>query len=142
MPPPSLSPTLHTFCEQEALLRLAYIDRQGFPRVLPVWYVLLDGVSYVGTGTTSAKWRALQRNARVGWVMDGGEPSHYKGASLCGTAAEVTDAALRARVYEALGRKYFDSPTHPRFVEIFGAVDDPETVYLQLVPEHGRTWEY
>ena len=139
---PTLSPTLQTFCEEEELLRLAYLDRQGYPRVVPVWFVLVDGVYYVGTGTTSAKWKAMQRDARIGWVIDGGVKNHYKGASMRGRAAEVSEATRRARVYEALGRKYFGAPDAPRFIEIFGHVDDPESVYLRLVPEDGLTWEY
>ena len=101
-----------------------------------------DGTYYVGTGATSAKWRAMQRDARIGWVIDGGPRSGYKGASLRGHAEEVHDATRRARVYEALGRKYFGTLEQAKFIEIFGRVDDPETVYLRLVPEGGLTWEY
>ena len=137
-----LSPTLQVFCEHEELLRLAYLDRQGFPRVVPVWFVMIDRAYYVGTGTTSAKWRAMQRDARIGWVIDGGPRSGYKGASLRGHAAEILDATMRARVYDALGTKYFGTPEQAKFIEIFGRVDDPETVYLQLVPADGLTWEY
>jgi len=137
-----LSPTLQAFCQHAELLRLAYLDRQGFPRVVPVWFVIIDRAYYVGTGTTSAKWRAMQRDARIGWVIDGGPRSGYKGASLRGRAAEVRDATVRARVYDALGKKYFDTPEDAKFLEIFGRVDDPATVYLQLIPEDGLTWEY
>jgi nitroimidazol reductase NimA-like FMN-containing flavoprotein (pyridoxamine 5'-phosphate oxidase superfamily) len=137
-----LSPTLQAFCEHEELLRLAYLDRQGFPRVVPVWFVMLDRAYYVGTGTTSAKWRAMQRDARIGWVIDGGPRSGYKGAALRGHVAEVRAATIRARVYDALGTKYFGTPEHAKFIEIFGRVDDPATVYLQLVPSDGLTWEY
>jgi hypothetical protein len=45
-------------------------------------------------------------------------------------------------VYEALGRKYFGTLEQAKFIEIFGRVDDPETVYLRLVPEDGLMWEY
>jgi nitroimidazol reductase NimA-like FMN-containing flavoprotein (pyridoxamine 5'-phosphate oxidase superfamily) len=137
-----LSPTLLAFCQHAELLRLAYLDRQGFPRVVPVWFVMIDGAYYVGTGATSAKWRAMQRDARVGWVIDGGPRSSYKGASLRGHAEEVRDASMRTRVYEALGRKYCGTSDEAKFVEIFGRVDDPESVYLRLVPEDGLTWDY
>ena len=137
-----LSPTLSEFCQHEDLLRLAYIDRRGYPRVVPVWFVLLDGTYYFGTGTRSAKWQAMQRDRRVGWVIDGGMRGHYKGASMRGQAEEIHDGVLRARVYQALGQKYFDTSDHPKFLEIFGQADDPETVYVQLVPEDGLTWEY
>ena len=138
----ALSPTLQAFCQHKELLRLAYLDRQGFPRVVPVWFVMLDHAYYVGTSATSAKWRAIQRDARIGWVIDGGPRSEYKGASLCGRAEEVHDATRRAHVYDAMGTKYFGTSDDAKFIEIFGRVDDPETVYLRLVPEDGFTWEY
>ena len=42
----------------------------------------------------------------------------------------------------ALGKKYFGTSDAAKFVEIFGRIDDPESVYLRLVPEDGLTWEY
>ena len=80
--------------------------------------------------------------ARVGWVVDGGTRGHYKGASIRGRAEEVREASARARVYDALGTKYFGAADHAEFVNIFGQVDDPETVYVRLVPDVGLTWEY
>jgi nitroimidazol reductase NimA-like FMN-containing flavoprotein (pyridoxamine 5'-phosphate oxidase superfamily) len=136
-----LSPTLSALCEEAELLRVAYLDRQGYPRVVPVWFVKLDGAFYIGIGTTSAKWKAMQRDARVGWVIDGGTRGQYTGVSMRGRAAEVRDAAERARVYKALGEKYFGSANDPKFVEIFGAVEDPESLYVRLMPEDAFTWE-
>jgi nitroimidazol reductase NimA-like FMN-containing flavoprotein (pyridoxamine 5'-phosphate oxidase superfamily) len=138
---PDLSPTLRDLCDTEELLRLAYLDRKGYPRVVPLWFVRLEGDDYVGTGASSAKWKAVQRDPRVGWVIDGGTRNHYKGASMRGRAEEVRDAAGRARAYEALGKKYFGASDDPKFVEIFGNVDDAETVYLRLMSEDGSTWE-
>jgi nitroimidazol reductase NimA-like FMN-containing flavoprotein (pyridoxamine 5'-phosphate oxidase superfamily) len=95
----NLSSTLQAFCEQAELLRLAYLDRQGYPRVVPVWFVQLDGAYYIGTGASSAKWKAMQRDARVGWVIDGGQRSQYKGAAMRGHVEEVQEATVRSRVY-------------------------------------------
>jgi nitroimidazol reductase NimA-like FMN-containing flavoprotein (pyridoxamine 5'-phosphate oxidase superfamily) len=139
---PELSATLQAFCEEAELLRLAFLDRQGYPRVVPVWFVLLEGAYYIGIGTTSAKWKAMQRNPRVGWVVDGGVRSHYKGASIRGRAEAVRDSPLRARVYQALETKYFGAADHTEFINIFGHVDDPESTYVRLVPDVGLTWEY
>jgi nitroimidazol reductase NimA-like FMN-containing flavoprotein (pyridoxamine 5'-phosphate oxidase superfamily) len=136
------SPTLQEFCEKEELLRLAYLDSRGYPRVVPVWFVMIEGDYYFGTGAASAKWKAMQRDTRVGWVIDGGTRSHYKGVSRRGRVEEVSDSTWRARVYVALGKKYFGATDDPKLIEIFGNVDDAETVYLRLVPEDGLTWEY
>jgi nitroimidazol reductase NimA-like FMN-containing flavoprotein (pyridoxamine 5'-phosphate oxidase superfamily) len=139
---PDLSPTLSASCAQAELLRLAYLDRQGYPRVVPVWFVMIDSHYCIGIGTSSAKRKALQRDARAGWVIDGGPRGHYKGASMRGRAEEVGDPTGRARVYDALGQKYFGTAADPQFIEIFGRVDDVDTVYLRLIPEEGLTWEH
>jgi nitroimidazol reductase NimA-like FMN-containing flavoprotein (pyridoxamine 5'-phosphate oxidase superfamily) len=138
----ALPPTLQTFAEQAEILRLAFLDRQGYPRVVPVWFVLIDGAYCIGIGTTSAKWKAMQRNSRVGWVIDGGMRGHYKGASMRGIAEEVREATWRARVYDALGKKYFGAASDAEFVNVFGQVDDPETVYVRLIPDAALTWEH
>jgi nitroimidazol reductase NimA-like FMN-containing flavoprotein (pyridoxamine 5'-phosphate oxidase superfamily) len=137
-----LSPTLQALVEEAELLRLAFVDRQGYPRVVPVWFVLLDGAYYIGIGTTSAKWKAMQRNPHVGWVIDGGTRGHYKGASVRGLAEEVREATWRARVYDALGKKYFGAADDAEFINIFGQVDDPESVYVRLIPDAALTWEH
>jgi nitroimidazol reductase NimA-like FMN-containing flavoprotein (pyridoxamine 5'-phosphate oxidase superfamily) len=138
----NLSATLQAFCEEAELLRLAYLDRQGYPRVVPVWFVILDGLYYIGIGSNSPKRQAIQRDPRVGWVIDGGTRGHYKGASMRGRAGEVADTAARARVYDALGKKYFGQADDPQFIEIFGLVHDAETTYLRLTSEQGLTWEH
>jgi hypothetical protein len=84
----------------------------------------------------------MQRNPHVGWVIDGGTRSHYKGTSMRGLAEEVRETTQRARVYNALGRKYFGGADDAEFINIFGQVDDPESVYVGLVPDAALTWEH
>ena len=137
-----LSARLKELCETSELLRLAYTDEGGYPRVVPVWYVLLDGAYCIGTYATSAKAKAIKREPRVGWVIDGGDKPKYWGVSCYGRAAEISDAGQREAVYRALGDKYFGTTDDPTFLEIYGKVDDAQTVYLRLAPEDGNSWEY
>jgi len=137
-----LTQTLKQFCEKQELVRLAYNDQNGQPHALPVWYVIVGRDYYIGTGADSAKWKSIKRYPRVGWVIDGGEKRKYKGVSMYGTAEEVTDKKIRAKVYRAFGDKYFGSSDHPKHIEIWGEVDDPGSVYLRLKPEEGLWWEY
>src|SRR5215211_3031788 len=101
-----LSPTLKEFCEKQELLRLAYTDGRGYPRAVPVWFVVIDGEYYFGTGRTSAKMKAITREPRVGWVIDGGAKPNYKGVSMYGRAEEATDGETRANINRALAIKY------------------------------------
>jgi nitroimidazol reductase NimA-like FMN-containing flavoprotein (pyridoxamine 5'-phosphate oxidase superfamily) len=137
-----LSDTLKEFCEKQELLRFAYIDESGYARAVPLWFVIINDDCYVGTGATSAKSKAVKRDPRVGWVIDGGERSHYKGVSDRGHVEEVTNMNLRQQVYDALSVKYFGSTGHPKFVEIYGQVDDADTVYWRLIAEDRISWEY
>lgn len=136
-----LTPTLKEFCEKQDLLRLAYVDR-GQPRVVPVWFVVIGRDYYAGTYANSPKWKAIKRKPLIGWVIDGGEQSKYKGVSEFGQAEEVTDRKLRARIYRALGEKYYGSADHPKHIEVWGEVDDPSSVYMRLKAEDGFWWEY
>ena len=137
-----LSASLKEFSEKNELLRLAYTDAQGYPRVVPVWYVVVDGAYCLGSYLASAKYKAITRDARVGWVIDGGSKPKYQGVSLYGQALEVSDPQEREAIYRALGDKYFGTTDDPTFVEIFGKVDDEQTAYLRLTPEDGNSWEY
>lgn len=136
-----LPPKLKEFCQKQEMLRLAFVDQQG-PRVVPVWFVVVAREYYIGTGSDSVKWKAIQREPRVGWVVDGGKKGKYKGVSMYGKAEEITDKRLRARIYRALGEKYFGSPDHPKHIEIWGEVNDPASVYMRLNTEDGFWWEY
>lgn len=136
-----LTSKLKDFCEKQEVLRLAYSDR-GQPRVVPVWFAIIKNNCYIGTGSNSAKWKAIRRDPRVGWVIDGGKNGKYKGVSMYGTAEEVTDKKMRARIYNALGEKYFGSADHPKHIEIWGELDDPGSVYIHLKMADGFWWDY
>src|SRR5262245_9259022 len=137
-----LSKSLRQFADKQDLLRLSYLDSKGYARVVPVWFAKVRGKYCVGTGTSSAKWQAILRNAKVGWVIDGGKWPHYKAISEVGKAVELKDPRSRSAAYRALSQKYFKRPAHPKFVEIYGEADDPETVYFLLEPQDGTGWEY
>jgi nitroimidazol reductase NimA-like FMN-containing flavoprotein (pyridoxamine 5'-phosphate oxidase superfamily) len=137
-----LTESLKEFCEKQELLRLAYADARGVLRVVPVWFVVIEGDYFVGTDRASAKWKALERGPRAAWVIDGGSREHYKGASFTGSVEEVSDPRMRARIYRALGEKYFGSADHPGFVELYGQADNAETAYMKLKADGLFAWEY
>lgn len=137
-----LSAGLKELCETGELMRLAYSDARGYPRVVPVWYVLINGAYCIGTETKSAKLKAIKREPRVGWVIDGGDKPKYRGVSLYGQALEVSDPQEREAIYRALGDKYFGTTDDATFLQIYGKVDDEQTAYLRLTPEDGTSWEY
>lgn len=136
-----ITPTLKEFSEKEELMRLAYTDSRGYPRAVPVWFIVIDGDYCIGTYNTSEKWKSIKRDPRVGWVIDGGERSSYKGVSMYGRAEEVTGDE-RVLIYNELAKKYFGTTDDPTYKQIYGEADDPKTGYLRLKPEGSNFWEY
>ena len=137
----NLPPTLKEFCEKQEMLRLAYVDQDGQPRVVPLWFVTIGREYYIGTGSKSPKWKAIQKEPRVGWAIDG-KKGKYKGVSMYGHAEEVTELQLRGRIYRALGKKYYGSPDNPKHIELWGQVDDSASTFIRLVTQDGFWWEY
>jgi nitroimidazol reductase NimA-like FMN-containing flavoprotein (pyridoxamine 5'-phosphate oxidase superfamily) len=137
-----LTRSLREFCDKQELLRLSYLDGDGYPRVIPLWFARVGGDYCVGTGAASPKWKSMLKDPRVGWVVDGGKRAAYKGLSMKGRAVEITDKRRRAAVHRALGMKYFRGVRSPAFLEIYGEAGDPQTAYFKLAPEDGFFWEY
>jgi nitroimidazol reductase NimA-like FMN-containing flavoprotein (pyridoxamine 5'-phosphate oxidase superfamily) len=136
-----MNSTLREFFLKQELLRLAYVDRDQ-PRAIPVWFVNIGNEHYIGTGANSPKWKAIKREPRVGWTIDGGSKGKYKGVSMYGKAEEVKDRKLRVKIYQAFGKKYFGSADHPKHREIWGDADDPGSVFVHLKMKDGFWWEY
>jgi hypothetical protein len=138
----SIPARIKEFCDKQELLRIGYEDGQGQLHLVPVWFVDVDGFYCFGTDTKTLKSRSLVRRPKAGWVIDGGENRKYKGATFSGRAELIGDSALRAKVYQALGKKYFGSVDHPEFIELYGDQDDRTTTYFKLNPESQSSWEY
>ncbi|MGH9761538.1 MAG: pyridoxamine 5'-phosphate oxidase family protein [Blastocatellia bacterium] len=137
-----LSEKLKQFCDRADLLRLCYVDKNGQPHGVPVWFAVVDGAYYTGTYTSALKTAALRSNPKAGWVIDGGERPRYWGASFSGHVEEVSDPKVRAAIYNKLGEKYYGSTGDEEFVKIYGLLDDPNTTYFKLVAENQSGWEY
>jgi nitroimidazol reductase NimA-like FMN-containing flavoprotein (pyridoxamine 5'-phosphate oxidase superfamily) len=134
--------SIKEFCDKQELVRIGYEDNEGGLHVVPVWFAEVDGSYCFGTEADSLKSRSLLHRPDAGWVIDGGENRKYKGASFSGRAEHVEDKATRAKTYRALGKKYFGSVDHPKFIEIYGAQDDPASTYFRLKPKSVSSWEY
>lgn len=134
-----IPPHLKEFCRSQKILRLAFLDGKGNPHVLPLWFVTFGNDFFFGTDRGSAKGRALRKNPRVGWLIDGGASARtYKGVSFWGRAEEVTDPRLWRKVWRALGTKYYGSPQSRAFQELY----TPETLIVRLRPEGVFFWDH
>lgn len=70
------------------LARIATTDADGMPRVLPLWFIVVDRKLYFTPREPAVIWRNIQRDPRVGISID--EDDHpYRKLTLQGTLRVV-----------------------------------------------------
>ena len=86
---------------------LTTLRSDGAPVALPVWFVTHDHRIYVRTPARTHKVARLRRDPRVCFTAETGEAwIDLRAVVLTGRAVILDDAAERAMVDDALGRKY------------------------------------
>jgi PPOX class probable F420-dependent enzyme len=67
-----LSPKVSEFLEGKHIGKLATVMKDGSPHVTPIWYMMEDGKVIVNTTTNRVKYRNIERDGRVCFLVDGG----------------------------------------------------------------------
>ena len=117
-------------------LRIGTVSSDGWPHVVPLWFVWHDGAMWVNNLRKSRRSKDLAAGSRAALCVDEGEEyQELRGAVLYGTfeEAESVKNAPLAGVRAAFARKYW------------GGADVPELrshVWLRLVPEKIVSWDF
>ena len=86
---------------------LTSLRRDGFPVALPVWFVVLDRIVYVGGPAATKKFARMRRDPRVSFLVEQGLAwRELKAVQINGRAFFVEDDALRERVEALIDEKY------------------------------------
>ncbi len=95
------------FLESGHTLQVASIDREGFPHLAPMWYVIRDGKIAFRSFTKSQKIVNLRRNPKISVLLESGEAyEELKGVMIRGTATLIDDRATVLSIYGAVAAKY------------------------------------
>lgn len=96
------------FLAKEHIGRVASLDKDGFPQVIPMNYVFLDGSVYMHSHVRGEKLENILRYSRVGFEVDRELeflPSYFE---------DPRDASLADTLYISVVIKGFGSITHYR----------------------------
>lgn len=107
---------LDAYLSGERVLRLATVDDDGWPAVVPVWFVWHEGGLWVWNLTRAKRTSRLQEGTRAAFVIDSGdEYVELRRASGRLTYRFVDDAEVPLEVRSAFSAKYFgsDQPLEP-----------------------------
>jgi PPOX class probable F420-dependent enzyme len=85
--------------------KLAYTSADGRPLVVPVWFIVEDGILVFNTGKDTAKGRALARDPRATLCVDLEEPP-YGYVQVQGDAELSEDPGELVRTATAIAARY------------------------------------
>jgi general stress protein 26 len=97
------------FLESERTLTVATVGRDGWPHVMPLWFVLRDGDCWAWTYAKSQRVVNLEREARCTLQLEAGETyDQLRGVMLKCACAIHRDPAVVASVGTELAARYGD----------------------------------
>ena len=99
------------FLEQERVMTCATLGRDGWPHLMPLWYVVRDGEVWAWTYAKSQKVRNLERDARCTLQIEAGDSYlELRGVMLKCAAAIHREPEVGARVGQELAVRYGGGP--------------------------------
>jgi PPOX class probable F420-dependent enzyme len=98
---------IRAFLAAERVLTVATIGRDGWPHLMPLWYVLRDGECWGWTYAKSQKVRNLERDARCTLQVEAGDAyQELRGVMIKAVCAIHRDPEVVAAVGTELARRY------------------------------------
>lgn len=132
-----------TPAEQVAFLRehrkcaLATVDRDGFPHVVAMNFVMHDGACYMTSYGKAQKVLNIRRNPKVAMMVEtGGAYAELKGVMMRGECAVIDDPATVNEVFAWMA----EARGEPR--PAGASRSAPKRVVLKIVPSKTVTWDH
>lgn len=133
------------FLEQERTVIVATNGQDGFPHLMPLWFVVRDGTIWAWTFAKSQKVRNLERDARATLQVEAGDDyAELRGVML---KADVT-IHRDTSIVEALGVELLHRYRAGNAGEFSGETramvraQAPKRVALQFMERSRATWDH
>jgi PPOX class probable F420-dependent enzyme len=124
------------FLEQEKTLTCATLGRDGWPHLMPLWYVVRDGECWAWTYAKSQKVRNLERDARCTVQVEAGlEYGELRGVMMRCVAAIHRELDVVAGVGASLAERYGGHAADMR-------AQAPKRVALQFIVNSVASWDH
>ncbi|MFA9431468.1 pyridoxamine 5'-phosphate oxidase family protein [Egicoccus sp. AB-alg2] len=126
---------LGAFLAEQRVLRLATVDDDGWPAVVPVWFVWHAGAFWVWNLERAKRTARLRAGTRCAFVVDGGHDyGELRGVSGRLAYAFVADDEVPVDVRRGFAQRYFgvDEPLPPA----------DHHAWLRLDPVGVASWDF
>ena len=127
------------FLRKEKILRLATIDKDSTPHIVPVWYLYNGKKIYIGTNTKTEKARNVKSHKKVSFCVDVGiNAPNIFGVMGKGNAVLITNESVVSRVAKKILLRYFKTLNNKSAREI---LDDTDCI-IEITPKEYSVWKY
>jgi hypothetical protein len=127
---------VQAFLGEERTLTCATIGRDGWPHLMPLWYVVRDGECWAWTYAKSQKVRNLERESRCTVQVETGLAyDELRGVMMKCAAAIHRDVDTVAGVGAGLAERYGGSAADMR-------KQAPKRVALQFICSSVASWDH
>jgi PPOX class probable F420-dependent enzyme len=133
---------VEAFLAEERVLVLATAGRDGWPHVMPLWYVLRDGLAVATTYRASQKVRNLERDPRCTLQVEAGDRyEDLRGVMLKAEAAIDRDPAVVEQIERAVFARYHDrEPDEAESASLTRQAS--KRVALSFVVREAASWDH
>jgi PPOX class probable F420-dependent enzyme len=129
------------FLEEQRIVVCATNGRDGFPHLMPLWYVVRDDELWAWTYAKSQKVRNIERDDFASLQVETGESyDQLRGVMIKAHAVVHRDVETVAELGAAIFARYTggDPADYQEMVE----TQAPKRVGLQFVPREVATWDH
>jgi PPOX class probable F420-dependent enzyme len=134
-----------SFLEEERVMVCATNGRDGFPHLMPLWYVVRDGEVWAWTFAKSQKVKNLERDARASLQVEAGESyDQLRGVLFKCDVEIVRDTPRVAEFGLELFARYGDTTVDALDDGVRQMIDKqaPKRVVLRFVERERATWDH
>jgi PPOX class probable F420-dependent enzyme len=130
------------FVGHQRVVIVATNGPQGWPHLMPLWYLTRGQDIWAWTYAKSQKVRNLERDARATLEVEDGEQYHeLRGVMIEAQAVIHRDTDLVAEFGAELFKRYGNNGGGPEFLEAVRA-QAAKRVALQFVPQRTASWDH
>ncbi len=127
------------FLKDQKILRLATVDGDKVPHIVPVWYRYSGKKFYIGTNTKTAKAKNVKKNSQVSCCIDVGinAPNIY-GVLVKGNANLILEENKVKTIAKKILLRYFESLDGKSAIELLNDTD----CIIEIIPKKFTVWNY
>jgi len=130
------------FMEDGWTLQVASIGPGGYPHLVAMWYVIIDGKIHFTTFGKSQKVINLRRDPKISVMLESGKGyAELRGLVIEGTGTILEDTPFTAKVMGMVGQKYNGIPAPTETPEAALKVASKRVV-IRIDPVDIYSWDH